>query len=178
VVTRSQIIAVGSLSLVRLLADIAESLRRLGHNVAFYENPAAFHHSVASLNDVDALIASPIFDCSRSLMASANRLRGVVSPVTGTEGFDIGAATELGIIVANGQTRENTESIAESTILLMLAALYDLHGTESVLRHNLPRPAQMTARMLRGKTIGMIGFGQIARAIAQIPGEFIVILCD
>ena len=64
-------------------------------------------------------------------MASANRLRGVVSPVTGTEGFDIGAATELGIIVANGQTRENTESIAESTILLVLAALYDLHGTES-----------------------------------------------
>ena len=37
-VTRSQIIAVGSLTLVRLLADIAELLRRLGHNVAFYEN--------------------------------------------------------------------------------------------------------------------------------------------
>ena len=34
------------------------------------------------------------------------------------------------------------------------------------MRRNLDRPAQTTARMLRGKTIGMIGFGQIARAMA------------
>jgi phosphoglycerate dehydrogenase-like enzyme len=67
--------------------------------------------------------------------------------------------------VANGQIRENTESVAEATILLMLAALYDLHGTEAVLRNNHPRPARMTARMLQGKTVGLIGFGQIARAM-------------
>ena len=61
---------------------------------------------------------------------------------------------------------ENSESLAEATILLILAALYDLHGSEAVLRQNLARPAQMTARMLREEKIGMIGFGQIARAMA------------
>ena len=55
------------------------------------------------------------------------------SPITGIEGIDIAAATELGIVVANGQTRENTESLAEATILLMLAALYDRTGGSLLL---------------------------------------------
>jgi phosphoglycerate dehydrogenase-like enzyme len=127
--------------------------------VLCYPDADALHRAT------DALVAAPRFRCSREVMASAPRLRGVVSPVTGIEGIDLSAATDLGVIVANGQKRENSESLAEAPILLILAALYDLHGSETVLRRNLPRPAQPTARMLRGKTIGMIGFGQIARAM-------------
>jgi phosphoglycerate dehydrogenase-like enzyme len=104
-------------------------------------------------------------------MAASPHLRGVVSPVTGIEWIDVSAATNLCIVVANGQTPENTESLAEATILLTLAALYDLRGSEAVLRQNLVRPAQATARMLGQKTIGMIGFGQIARAmVARLVG--------
>jgi len=99
------------------------------------------------------------------MLTSARRVGGIVSPITGIEGVDIAAATELGIVVGNGQTRENTESVAEATILFMLAALYDLHGTETVLRNNLPRPPRMNAPMLQGKTPSGIGFGQIARAM-------------
>lgn len=148
-----------------LLDEIAHALGALGHQVLSYPDADALHHSPASLRAIDALVAAPRFRCSREVMASAPRLRGVVSPVTGIEGIDVSAATDLGVIVANGQTPENSESLAEATILLILAALYDLHGSETVLRRNLPRPAQPTARMLRGKTIGMIGFGQIARAM-------------
>jgi phosphoglycerate dehydrogenase-like enzyme len=162
---QSEIIAVGRLASAPLLHDITERLRRIGHRVTFFEDSEAFHGANASLVDADVAVVAPSFDCSRALLTSARRLRGLVSPITGIEGIDIAAATELGIIVANGQTRENTESMAEATILLMLAALYDLHGTEAVLRNNLPRPPGMNPRMLRGKTVGLIGFGQIARAM-------------
>jgi phosphoglycerate dehydrogenase-like enzyme len=162
---QSRIIGVGRMSSMELLQNIMERLRELGHEVTFYEDSSAFHHAVPRLTDVDAVVAAPSFFFSRALMTSANRLRGVVSPVTGIDRFDIAAATDLGIIIANGQTSENTESMAEATILLVLAAIYDLNGTEAVLRQNLPRPAQMSARMLRNKTVGLIGFGQIARAI-------------
>jgi D-3-phosphoglycerate dehydrogenase len=131
-----------------------------------YTDDDARHHNIASFRGTDALVVTPRFRCSLELMASIPGLRGVVSPVTGIEGIDVSAATDLGVIVANGHTRENSESLAEATILLVLAALYDLHGSESVLRHNLTRSAQPTARMLRGKTLGMIGFGEIARAMA------------
>ena len=165
---QSRIIGVGRMSSMELLQNIMERLRELGHEVTFYEDSSAFHHAVPRLTDVDAVVAAPSFFFSRALMTSANRLRGVVSPVTGIDRFDIAAATDLGIVIADGQTSENTESMAEATILLVLAAIYDLHGaeTETVLRQNLPRPAQMSARMLRNKTVGLIGFGQIVRAVA------------
>ena len=163
--TQSEIIAVGKLASATLLQDITERLRKIGHRVTLFEDSNAFHGANASLVDADIAVVAPSFDCSRHLLTSARRLRGIISPITGIEGIDIAAATELGIVVANGQTRENTDSVAEATILLMLAALYDLHGTEALLRNNLPRPPRMNARMLQGKTVGLIGFGQIARAM-------------
>jgi phosphoglycerate dehydrogenase-like enzyme len=161
-----RIVAVGRPRSVYLFVPIVETLRELGHDVVFYEESAAFHAANSGLSDADILVAASSFACSRELMASADRLRGIVSPTTGIEGFDLAAATELGILVANGQTSENVEGMAEATILLMLAALYDLHGAEAVLRDNRPRPKQTNSRMLGGKTVGMIGFGRIARTVA------------
>ena len=161
-----RIVAIGRQRSLYLFVPIVETLRELGHDVVFYEDPAAFEAAGGRLGDADALVAASSFTCSRALMESTDHLRGIVSPTTGIEGFDLAAATELGILVANGQTRENVESMAEATILLMLAALYDLRGAEAVLRENRPRPAQTNARMLGGKIVGMIGFGRIARAIA------------
>jgi phosphoglycerate dehydrogenase-like enzyme len=100
-------------------------------------------------------------------MMRAPKLRAVVSPFIGPEGFDEAAATALGIVVANGQVSENFVSIAESTILLILSSLYSLHWWEQQLRDNRPHPPQVPGRMLKGKTVGMIGFGHIARAMAQ-----------
>jgi phosphoglycerate dehydrogenase-like enzyme len=168
----SQIVIAGRMGgPATLLNDIARALGDLGHQVLCYPDPDALHR------DTDVLVATPRFRCSRQVLASAPRLRGVVSPVTGIEGIDLAAATELGVIVANGQTRENSESLAEATILMVLAALYDLHGSEAILRQSLTRPLQPTARMLHGKTIGMVGFGQIARAmVVRLSGWGVRIL--
>ena len=149
-----------------MFIPIVARLRELGHDVVFHQDGAAFEAAGDGLAGTDILVAASSFACTRKLMATADRLRGIVSPTTGIEGFDLAAATERDILVANGQTRENVESMAEATILLMLAALYDLHGSERLLRDNRPRPAQVSARMLGGKTVGMIGFGRIARAVA------------
>jgi len=162
---QSEIVIVGKLNSVTTLPDIAERLRGIGHHVTFFEDSKEFHDAGASLAGADVAVVAPSFACSRALLTPALRLRGIVSPITGIEGIDIVAATELGIVVANGRNRENTESMAEATILLTLVALYDLRGTEAVLRDNLPRPPRMQARMLRGKSVGLIGFGQIARAM-------------
>ena len=133
-VIQSEITILGRMA---VLEDMAKALRDLGHRVTRYEDPSTFHRETGRSVEADVLIASPAFPCSRELMASAPRLRAIVSPVTGVEGFDVIAATDLGIVVVNGQTPENSESLAEATILLMLAALYDLHGSEAVLRQNL-----------------------------------------
>jgi D-3-phosphoglycerate dehydrogenase len=165
-VAQARIVAVGRQRSLYLFLPIVESLRELGHDILFHEDSDAFHAAGSSLSDADLLLAASSFACSRALMTSAGRLRGIVSPTTGIEGFDLAAATELGILVANGQVGENVDSMAEATILLILAALYDLQGAEALLRENRSRLAQTNARMLSGKVVGVIGFGRIARAVA------------
>jgi phosphoglycerate dehydrogenase-like enzyme len=161
--TQSQIVAVGRLSSSTMLEGIAAGLSKLGH--ALHQHTDFL--SKPELTSAEIIISCPGFVISKSIIASAHRLRGIVSPITGIDGVDVAAATEHGIIVANGQVIENTESMAEATVLLLLAAIYDLHGTEAALRQNLPRPRVMKARMLKGKMVGLIGWGQISRAVAK-----------
>ena len=148
-----------------IFAAIEPRLTERGYQVTPYRTFEAFAADPAALADADILVAAGNTPCDRALLAGAPKLRAVISPFTGTEGFDEVAATELGILIANGQTPENSESMAEATILLMLAALYDLHGSEAVMRGTAPKAARSRAFMLRGKTIGLIGYGNIARAM-------------
>src|SRR3954452_16975141 len=152
-VAGAKIVAVGRRSSATLEA-IAAGLAKLGQALQDHTGLAP----TSELTSADIIIARPGFAVSRLIIASAHNLRGIVSPITGIDDIDITAATEAGVIVANGQVIENTESMAEATILLLLAAIYDLHGTEVVLRQNLPRPRVMQARMLKGKTVGLVGW--------------------
>ena len=149
-----------------LYAPVQAGLLERSYNVIRYSSFDRFLRDRASWASADILFGLGVsFD--RELMAQMPRLRAVMSPVTGTDGIDERGATELGIIVGNGQIPENSESMAEATVMLMLACLYDLHGSEEVLRQNLPHPMPVRARMAKGKVIGLIGFGQIARAVAR-----------
>jgi phosphoglycerate dehydrogenase-like enzyme len=148
------------------LFDVIEArLTSAGCHVVPYRTLDSFHADPSALAKADVLLAAGDVPCTRARMEHAPHLRAVISPFTGTEGFDERAATDLGILVANGQTPENAESMAEATIMLMLAALYDLHGSEAVLHGTSPRPSHSRAFMLRGKTVGLIGYGSIAQAM-------------
>jgi phosphoglycerate dehydrogenase-like enzyme len=84
-----------------LLDDIERALRHLGHLVTRYKNPGVLDANT----HIDALIAGSGFHYSREFMASSPYLRGIVSPVTCIEWIDVSAATDLGIVVANGPRR-------------------------------------------------------------------------
>ena len=105
--------------------------------------------------------------CAANDLASARCLRAIVVPSLGIEGIDIEAARARGIAVANGRVTENFETVAEAAVLFMLMTLYDIHETERRLRRNESHSGPARARMLKGKTIGIIGFGNIAKALVQ-----------
>jgi phosphoglycerate dehydrogenase-like enzyme len=147
-------------------------LRGRGYPVTHLTDFAKFgQRSGEVLKDAEALVVISNFPCGKELMKKAPLLRGIVSPFIGTEGIDEVAATELGIMVANGQVPENVLSMSESTIMLILASCYSLHWWQQRLRENRPHPAHVPGRMIRGRTLGMIGCGQIARGIvARLVG--------
>lgn len=156
------------------LDAIADALRARGHRVI--RGPAAQPPAktvfargdwINFFGGTDIILTSTRSILTPEILDAAPRLRAVVFPTIGTESIDIEAADARGIAIANGPTTENFESMAEATVMLILALLYDLRGTERVLRENLPRPAEQRARMLRGKTVGLVGLGRIARGVVQ-----------
>lgn len=150
----------------RLYRPAMEALAARGHATRWFETPAAFHAG-ADLATLDVLVGVGPVGIDAAVMDKAARLRALISPVTGTEGFDEAAASERLILIANGQIAENYISMAEATVALILAALYDLNGVQRQLAENAPRSHRPRARMVMGKTVGLIGFGRIAQAVAE-----------
>jgi phosphoglycerate dehydrogenase-like enzyme len=105
--------------------------------------------------------------CDQAVFAGAPRLRAVVSSTIGVEGIDARAASDRGVIVCNTPIPENYEGVAEGTILLILASLYDLPGKMRLAATTWPDPQDFDARMLWRKTVGLVGFGRIAQAVAR-----------
>ena len=121
-----------------------------------------------------AMFSSRTLCTGEMLAACAPRLRAVVNPTIGVETVDLAAASELGILVGNGSTPENYIGMAEAAVMFMLNLFYGLRTTELHLRENRPRPApdQVHARTLRGKTIGILGLGNIGRSVARLLQPF------
>jgi phosphoglycerate dehydrogenase-like enzyme len=161
-----QIVVVGPTATEYAFAPVEQELKRRGHGLIRYRDAATFLAKPDALATADILYGNG-YACTRALLAKGPQLRAVVNPWIGMEGFDIAGATSLGIVVANGQVPENYLSVAEATIMLILACLHNLPEKLAALRANQPAPSRMNARMLRGKTVGMIGFGNMARAIAH-----------
>jgi phosphoglycerate dehydrogenase-like enzyme len=99
------------------------------------------------------------------------RLRLVHKLGAGVNTIDVDAATGRGIAVAN-MPGANAPSVAEGTVLLMLAALRRLPLLDRVTRAAAGWPLDPglgeTARDIGSCTIGLIGYGNIARRVEAI----------
>lgn len=51
--------------------------------------------------------------------------------------------------------------------MLTLVLLYRLDKSRALLHKNLPRPQELYARMLRGRTIGLVGSGRIGGGVVK-----------
>jgi phosphoglycerate dehydrogenase-like enzyme len=160
-----QIVVVAGRVIDYAITPVVEALKRDGHAVTLYPDAASFRAADDPLAEADLLFGSGLA-VDAALLAHAPRLRAVVTPWIGTESFDVKAATARGVVLANGQVPENYLSMAEATIMLILACLHNLPEKIEAMRANRPPPPRQEARMLKGKTLGMIGFGNMARAIA------------
>ena len=89
----------------------------------------------------------------------------------GVNTIDVDAATELGIAVAN-MPGANAPSAAEGTVLLMLAAMRRLRELDAATRdgRGWPTDARLgeAVRDIGGCTVGLVGYGNIARRVEQI----------
>lgn len=104
-------------------------------------------------------------------LAKASRLRLVHKMGAGVNTIDVNVATARGIAVAN-MPGANAASVAEGAVLLMLAALRRLPELDRATRAGGGWPSDPTlgetVRDVGGCTVGLIGYGNIAKRVERI----------
>jgi phosphoglycerate dehydrogenase-like enzyme len=166
------IVVVGWHTHNKMFDEIGADLAKAGHRINRIADREAFAKLEKPLADADLLLCMGNCPVPRKVLETAPGLRAIVSAVTGVDGLDIAAATDLGVVVANAQTQENVIGMAEATVMMILGALYDFNGTQDLLRKFLPRPDPLRARQLHGKTLGFVGLGKIGRETARLLAPF------
>ncbi|MDT5162469.1 MAG: hypothetical protein QOC90_2779, partial [Mycobacterium sp.] len=104
-------------------------------------------------------------------LEKAPRLKLVHKMGAGVNTIDVEAATRLGIAVAN-MPGANAASVAEGTVLLMLATLRRLPELDRATREGGGWPSDPTlgetVRDIGGCTVGLVGYGNIAKSVERI----------
>ncbi|ORA44760.1 hydroxyacid dehydrogenase [Mycolicibacterium chubuense] len=104
-------------------------------------------------------------------IARGTRLRLVHKLGAGVNTIAVEAATERGIAVAN-MPGANAPSVAEGTVLLMLAALRRLPALDAATRAGTGWPSDPslgeTVRDIGGCTVGLVGYGNVATRVERI----------
>ncbi|MFB1296215.1 2-hydroxyacid dehydrogenase [Mycobacterium sp. pW049] len=104
-------------------------------------------------------------------LARATRAKLVHKLGAGVNTIDVDAATARGIAVAN-MPGANAPSVAEGTLLLMLAALRRLPELDRATRAGKGWPSDPTlgetVRDIGGCTVGLVGYGNVAKQVERI----------
>ena len=129
-------------------------------------------------NAVAAIVSTDPFD--RRVFAAAPKLRAIARVGVGTDSIDLAAATEAGVVVTTtpGANRETT---ADHALALILAALRRVvEHDASVRRGEWSRGGDLTPWELNRTTVGLVGYGDIGRAVARRLRGFDVdlLVCD
>jgi D-3-phosphoglycerate dehydrogenase len=114
----------------------------------------------------EALIVRSETKVTRQVIEAGKRLQVVGRAGTGVDNIDLEAATERGIVVVNAPLG-NTISAAEHTIALMFALARQLPQAYNSLRAGRWERQRFVGTELRGKTLGLIGMGQVGSEVAR-----------
>ena len=111
--------------------------------------------------------------CTESLMAACKRLRVVGRHGVGLDTVDIPAATKLGVAVVHAPG-SNSQAVAEHALMMMLVCVKRTLDQDKLTRAGdwgAKRGSANTAHTeLEGKTLGIVGIGNVGRRVAKFCG--------
>lgn len=126
---------------------------------------------LAQVPEASALIIRSGVKITPEIYAAAPNLKAIARAGVGVDNIDLDAATEHGVVVMN-TPGGNTISTAEHTFGLMLAlARHIPQGHASLKAGRWDRKLYQGVE-LKGKTLGILGFGRIGQALASRAQAF------
>ena len=165
---------------ILLLEPIHEDARRLLDEAGEVRQAEAVDADYLKLAiaDASAALTRGYGRLPREVLVAGRQLRCIARCGVGTDNIDVAAATELGlpVIYAPGST---TSAVAEHTMMLMLAvARRVIRFDREVKAGNWKFRGEAGLSMeLGGKTLGVLGLGDIGSRVAELGQAFGMRVC-
>jgi phosphoglycerate dehydrogenase-like enzyme len=154
------------------VADIFQGMRPDGFDVAWKPAKISDEEKIPLAREADFIVLHPA-KLSGAVVREAKKLRLLQLLTAGYDEIDLRLASELNIPVAtNGGT--NAWAVAEHAIALLLAVYKRLVPTDRKVREGRWREgfSAFSITEVAGKTVGVIGAGNIGRKVATRLAAF------
>ena len=151
-----------------------DGLKEFGELTVYDRTPKDPETILSRIGDAEAVLENKI-NMSREIMEACPNLKYIGEIATGYNNVDIAAAREKGIVVTNIPAY-STNSVAQLAIALLLEICHhaahhnDLvhQGAWTSCADSMFYDHTYPLIELAGKTLGIIGFGQIGQSVARI----------
>lgn len=146
------------------------------------DRPASHEELVAMASSADALVCLLTDHVDEEVLRASAELAVVANVAAGFNNIDVAAATRAGVAVTNAPG-VLTEATADLTFALLLAAARRIPEGDAAVRAGDLAPWKLEQEPLgidvHGQTLGLLGFGQIGRAVARRAQGFgMRVLCS
>ncbi len=160
-----------SILISRLLPEAAVALARSRAHVDAYDMDAAMPRAelLARLKGKQGLICVISEAIDEALLAACPDLRVVSNVAVGYNNVDVGACTRRGIVVTNTPD-VLTDTTADFAWTLLMATARRLAEADRYVREGRFQQWEYMLLLggdIHGKTLGVVGFGRIGRAMAR-----------
>ncbi|NBC64714.1 MAG: phosphoglycerate dehydrogenase [Bacteroidetes bacterium] len=157
--------------LLETVATEADTLLRentIVHQAIHPRNPV----EVAASENIHAVITRGKGNVNQDLMDACPNLQVITRCGVGLDNVDVGEATKRGIKVINAPG-SNSSTVAEHALTLMLMGVRNVwKSVERVKGGDWRWRNQYSGDELRGKTLGILGMGNIGQRVAKLADAF------
>ena len=120
----------------------------------------------AIIGDYEALVVRSQTQVSAEVIEAGKKLQVIGRAGVGVDNINVEEATRRGILVVNAPSG-NTVSAAEHSIALMLSLARHIPQANAVLKSCVWRRGDFMGTEVRGKTLGIIGLGNVGSGVAR-----------
>ena len=158
----------------KLAEPTKEILRAGGAEVLYMSDPPISEDVLAArlaAESINAVLLRGSPPLTRRVLEGAADLRIIAKHGAGVDSVDLDAATARGIAVVTAGGA-NADAVAEHTLAMMLSLARDLPHLHRNLRAGVWEKPRYQGREFRGRTVGIVGYGQIGRRAAALAAAF------
>jgi len=119
------------------------------------------------IDDYDGILIRSATKLTSNILENCSNLKVIGRAGVGVDNVDLDVATKKKILVMNTPLG-NLEATAELTVGLMFSLYRHIHNANASTHEGKWEKAKFMGTELKGKTLGIVGFGNIGQRVAEI----------